>query len=244
MNVNVLTSLIAAGSATGGVALKIAYDSLTEKAKQRRARSDRYIDERKAAYDDFWTRLKAVEAYNERLHELSLIARARLEVKPEVLTDFPSSPLPDLISALETIRRLARTHLMVEVCENIVALSGDAAAAMRIYQTETNLSYGLPYFLAMRLREDRAREFIAAYRKDLGIGLPEGAPKTYPIAARPWPPEFAEGHLRLHLRAAKQISTAPEPDAPMTALELTKQDHSLLQSPRFKALLLPPDPDS
>jgi hypothetical protein len=94
----------------------------------------------------------------------------------------------------------------------------------------------------MRLREDRAREFIAAYRKDLGIGIPEGAPKTYPIAARPWPPESAEGHLRLHLKAAKEI--AAEPVGSLPALELTKEDRALLQSTRFKELLLPVDPNS
>ena len=51
MDTTGIAAIIGAASALGGVALKIAYDSVREHAKAKHAANDRFLNERKEAYD-------------------------------------------------------------------------------------------------------------------------------------------------------------------------------------------------
>jgi hypothetical protein len=89
-------------------------------------------------------------------------------VKNEVLENFPASSMPKLVDALDALRRIARTNDIVRISERIVALHGDACAALRHLLENPDLAYALPLFVANRLREDQELEFIAAYRRSDG----------------------------------------------------------------------------
>ncbi|HTA04417.1 MAG TPA: hypothetical protein VK802_28850 [Streptosporangiaceae bacterium] len=96
----------------GRVALKIAYDSVQEHPKAKHAADDRFLNERKEAYDTFWSAHKEVTHDAERLRELALIVRAGKEVRDVrngVLESFPPSPMPKLVDALDVLRRIAHT---------------------------------------------------------------------------------------------------------------------------------------
>lgn len=240
MDSAIATSLIAAGSATGGILLKMIYDATIERIKSRKEKSTLFLQERKKAYDEFIVSNTAETEYRARLGDLTLIARAGLQVKPEVLANFPTSPMKDLVSALEAIRRLAHTHEIVKIAERIVRLHGDASAAMRLYMVNDELTYGLPLFLVDRFGEDCILEFVAAYRKDLGIGPPKGARKDFPIMDRGLPMSLheAERFLRIHLGPVSgQRTSLPWPETG-TGKPLTAKDSSLLATPKFRALLV------
>jgi hypothetical protein len=243
MNLSIVTSLIAASSAASGVLLKMFYDATAGRVKRRNENSDRFIGERKSLYDDFLAFNKAHIDYRGRLQELSLIARAGQQVRPEVLAQFPESKLKDLVETLGKMRLLARTNEIVRIAERIIALHGDAAAALRYYATSDNIAYGLPLFLADRFGEDQVLEFISAYRTDLRVGPPEGGGRSFPIIERnlPMPITEAERFLRNTLRsdpAAGQGSAIwPEPTI---GKQLTREDIRLLSTPRFTALIQNP----
>lgn len=228
----VLTTVIASGSAACGAALKMVYDSVVAHASSNRADAERYIDERKSAYDRFWAKHKHQVRHNDKLMELTLIARAGMEVKPGVLENFTDSSMSPLVDALDEIRRLARTEEIVRVCNRIVALHGDTSAALRYYMNEPSNMYGLPLFLANRLREDQELEFIGAYRKDLGIGPPVGAVKDWPKVKRPFPSLAMERTLRAHLKLG-----SPGDSGEARSKTLTEKDIMHLNSSRFRALL-------
>lgn len=113
MDTTEIVAIIGAASALGGVALKIAYDSLRENTKSKRDSADRFLSERKVAYDAFWTAHKQVTQDAERLRELALIVRAGKDVKDGVMESVPPSSMPKLIDALDAIRRIARTNEIV-----------------------------------------------------------------------------------------------------------------------------------
>jgi len=228
----VLTTIIASGSAACGAALKMVYDAVTDRIKSNRANAERYIDERKAAYDQFWAEHKRQVTHNQKLMELGLISRVGKDVKRGVLEDFPDSSMSALADALDEIRRLARTEEIVRVCSRIVALHGDTAAALRYFANEPTDQYGLPYFLANRLREDQELEFIAAYRKDLGIGYPAGASEDWPKAKRPYPLAGMEQTLHAHLHLE-----SPTREGQAVSKAITEKDANLLSSPRMRVLL-------
>lgn len=226
------TAFVASATAIGGIFIKMAYDFASEHISLQHNQADKFLLERKAAYDDFlMIHRKQVKA-REFLYELSLIGRAHKEVKPGVIENAPPSAMGDLVEAFQVLRRLARTNRIVEISQRMIALHGDASSALRKFLTDDSLYYGMEYFLACRLQEDQELEFIANYREDLGLKPPVGASKRYPIVDRPWPLPFAERILHVHVhRWPKEIGQI---DA---ARALTEKDLKLLNSPRFKALI-------
>jgi hypothetical protein len=226
------TALVASATAIGGIFIKMAYDSIVDHISSRRIQAGKFLLERKAAYDDFLAIHRRQVKSREFLYELSLIARVHKEVEPGVIENAPPSAMGDLVESFQSLRRLARTSRIVEISQRMIALHGDASAALRKFLTDDSLYYGLEYFLACRLQEDQELEFIANYREDLGIKPPVGAPKTYPMADRPWPLPLAERILHVHLnRWPKEIGQING------AKSLTEKDLKLLNSPRFKALI-------
>jgi hypothetical protein len=238
MDTAITTTLIASGSAIGGILIKMIYDSVSAHMESERTNADRFLAERKAAYDQFWSTHKKVVDHAYQLHDLSLLTRAGKDVKPEVIENFPASSMRDLVAALEEIRRVARTSEMVEICQRIVELHGAASAATRHFLDKDDLTYGLPFFLANRLREDQELEFTLAYRNDLGIGLPERASKDWLIVSRPWPSVEAEKILHTHVKFGKPKEAVgrqfPKP--------LTEKDMALVDSPKFQAMIAPQSP--
>lgn len=233
MSTEIVTTLIASVSAVGGVLIKMAYDATIAHKDAKQAVADRFLDDRKAAYDKFWTLHKAVVGDGRRLHDICLIGRAGKKVKPEVIETFPESSMAGLVASLDELRRLAHTNDIVRICERIVALHGDASAALRHFLDDETIYYGMYYFLANRLREDQELEFISAYRKDLGIGLPVGASEGWPTVRRPWPLPDMEGILHGHMKFAMHKDPV-ERNRPMV---LTKKDVELINSPRFHAVI-------
>ena len=150
MDTAIVTTLIASASAVGGVLIKMAYDVTVARRDSKRAAVDRFLDDRKTAYDKFWTVHKAVVDDGQRLHDISLIARAGKSVKPEVITTFPESSMASLVASLDEIRRIAHTNDIVKICERIVAWHGDARAALRHFLADDTIYYGMSYFLANR----------------------------------------------------------------------------------------------
>lgn len=227
-----ITTIVASATAIGGILIKMAYDSIIERITSRRSEGDRFLEERKTAYDDFLTNHRKAVKSREFLYELSLIARAHKDVKPGVIENAPPSAMDDLVESFQILRRLARTNRIIEIGRRMIALHGDTSSALRKFLTDDSLYYGLEYFLACRLQEDQESEFIASYRKDLGLKPPTGAPKEYPVIKRPWPLTSAERILHIHVsRWSKEIGQLNE------AKPLTKNDIKLLQSPRFQALI-------
>jgi hypothetical protein len=233
MDTAVLTTLIASGSAIGGVLVKMGYDSVMATIQSKHAIADRFLADRKAAYDKFWTLHRRVAEDAQRLHDLGLIARAGMTVKPEVLETFPPSSMGDLVEALDELRKMAHTGGIVRISERMLALHGDASAALRNFLDDDNVTYGLPFFLANRLREDQEREFIAAYRKDLGIAPPTGTRGGWPTVRRLWPLPEMERILHLHLKYGSHTKT--DPGQPPKSL--TGGDVKLIESSKFKRLI-------
>jgi hypothetical protein len=234
MDTTEVAAVIGAASALGGVVLKIAYDSLRERTESKRADADRFLDERKATYDAFWDAHKQVTRDAERLREIALIARAGKAVKEGVLESFPPSGMPRLVDTLDALRRIAHTSDIVKIAERMVALHGDTRAALRHLSENPDTKYGLPLFLANRMREDQELEFIAAYRRDLGVGPLVGSSKDWPVIKRQFPLVMMERAFRAHVRHEPRVEA--EQGAPIGPF--TAKDAAFLASPRIKAMLL------
>lgn len=131
MDTAITTTLIASGSAIGGILIKMIYDSVGARIESKCANADRFLVERKAAYEQFWSSQKKVVDHDRQLHDVTLLARAGKNVKPEVIEKFPPSSMGDLVAGLEEIRRVARTSEIVEICGRIVAMHGATSSAMR-----------------------------------------------------------------------------------------------------------------
>jgi hypothetical protein len=241
MDTAITTTLIASGSAIGGILIKMVYDAASAHMESKRTSADRFLDERKAAYDHFWSTHKKVIDHAYQLHDLTLLARAGKEVRLEVIENFPPSSMKDLVEALENIRRISRTNKMVEICQRIVELHGVASAAIRHFLNEEDLTYGLPFFLANRLREDQEHEFTLAYRNDLGIGLPDGSSKDWLTVHRSWPSVEAEKLLSTYVEFGVPKTDSSKAVGNQSPKPLTQKDIILIGSPRFQAMIASKD---
>lgn len=175
------------------------YDALVARGQRKREGVDRFAPERREAFEAFVRDLRREREYWKRLHELADCHRRGEEVPQAVMDGFPKSPMGDLTDALGAVRRLARTYQVIAAAENIVRLFADMAAAERAAISSPGLNDEITWFLLQRFLDDREHEFVHAYRQDLGLGAPEGAPKGYGQLARPWPLSAAEATLRAHL---------------------------------------------
>lgn len=204
-------ALVAGGFSAFGVLAKIAYDAVVDRRNRRTHGVERFADERRAAYDDFLAAVERQRRYVHALHELGERARAgETELSDEERDAFPLSAMPDLIAALDRVRRLARGYAVVTSAEALVRLFGDIASAERVALQTPGPDDEITWFLLQRFIEDRMSEFLHAYRDDLGLGPPSGAPKRWPVVerARPMPLEDSERVLRAILKARQP--TDPE----------------------------------
>jgi hypothetical protein len=237
MSPGILTAIIAASAGIAGVVVKTIYDATIERIKVKRENRGIFFEERRVAYDEFLASHNRQLKYQEGLKDLALIARAGKQVKPEILSAFPDSSLPDLVNALEKIRKLTRTYAVVEAAESIVSLHGDISAATRLYGSEPSAIYGLPLFLGYRLIEDKKLEFIAAYRHDLGIGHPEGARKNFPKIERKHTSPDPEETLRNYLKCGPHILNEAYKVSDGAELEILDIDRGFLDTPKIRAMI-------
>jgi hypothetical protein len=135
-----------------------------------------------------------------------------IEITDEEREAFPESSLPDLVAALQRVRRLAHGYSVITSAEAIVRLFGDMASASRAALEEPGLNDEITWFLLQRFLDDRVSELVHCYRTDLGLGLPSGAPKGWPMAER-GTARLAGGvraHLRTHI-PKKKAHGSPDP---------------------------------
>lgn len=182
-----------------GILLKIGYDLLAARRASKSEALGRFAPERREAYEKFLAAVHRQQDYYGALYELVEARRRGEEVRQERLNAFPASPMGDLGDALEEVRRLARTYAVISSAENIFRLFLDMIAAFRAALDTPGPNDQIIWFVLQRFQEDRIREFVHAYREDLGFGYPIGGPKDYPLPKRPWPLDTSEAILRAHL---------------------------------------------
>jgi len=202
-------AFVAGGFTTLGVVVKTGYDTIAARRQSKKERLERFAPERRAAYDNFLEVVKREQNYTRALRALTKRAIAgETEMSDEEQAAFPASPMPELMEALDRIRRLAHVYAVVTSAEAIVRLFGDMAGASRAALERPGSNDEITWFLLQRFVEDRIDEFVHAYREDLGIGRPSGAPKRWPIVERerPWPIDESEAILRAHIRPKKTSS--------------------------------------
>jgi hypothetical protein len=192
-----------------GVALKMIYDYLSERARNKRELIHHILPARREAYDAFIEAETRERAYVKRLNELYLRHLAgEVEMNQAEQDGFPPSALPDLIAAGNRIELVAGDYSVIQAAQNIIRLFADMTTALKGAMLTPSPDDGIIWFLLQRFEEDREREFVFAYRKDLGLGPPSGAPKDFPIRDRPWPLGDAESLVR------HAISTKRHPNTP------------------------------
>lgn len=210
-----LSAAIGAVSALGGVLLKLLYDRRVERNKQAFDLDARFLSERRTVYDDFLTHHHAQATRSGELRELSLIVRDGGEApRLETLSDFPASRMAELIGALESIKRLARSYALIRSAEQIVRLHGDLATANKkmlevVTSTESRRDLtndekqqdDILWFVLKNMLRDRELEFVYAYRSELGIGDPHAGPSQFPMEARirPFSLDESEHIVRAHV---------------------------------------------
>lgn len=198
-------TLVAGGFTTLGVLLKIAYDSLAARRDRRTRGLERFAEERRAAYDQFLGAVKAQRGYDQALWDLAGRARAgETEMPDDEREAFPASAFPELVEALERVRRLARGYTVISSAEAIVRLFGDATGAVRAAVEDPGPNDDITWFVLQRLLDDRVGEFLHGYREDLGIGSPSGGPKRWPIVDRERPVSVEESERIVRAHITKQ----------------------------------------
>lgn len=193
-------ALVGGGFTVLGVLLKVVYDVSVERLRVRRED----VPTRRDAYEAFLEALNREKAYWRELHTLVEVQRAGGSVSQERMDEFPASPMGELVSALERVRRLSHTYSVIKAAEAIVQLFADMAASARAAITSPGPDDEIQWFLLQRFQEDREREFVYAYRQDLGVGAPKGAPRDYPKRDLPFDLGAAERHLRRKLLSSEQ----------------------------------------
>lgn len=169
-----------------GIALKMLFDYWSERARTRRELRKDVMPARREAYDAFIDAERRQRAY---IKALAALYRRHLsgetELSQEEQESFGASALPELVSALDRIEVVAGDYSVIQAAQNIIRLFGDMATALRLAITAPGPNDEQIWFLLQRFEEDREREFVFAYRKDLGLGAPAGAPKKFPHTQPP-----------------------------------------------------------
>jgi len=205
-------AVVAGGFTVLGVGLKMLFDHFSERARNRRELERDVLPARREAYEAFIQAERRERAYIKSLE--GLLARHRAgesEMSQEEQDSFPASPMPDMVEALRRIERVAGDYSVIQAGQNIVRLFGDMATALKRAITAPSPNDEIVWFLLQRFEEDREREFVFAYRKDLGLGTPVGAPTGFPMQSRPWPLGDAEAIVRTHMRGNGSGGAAKAP---------------------------------
>ena len=171
-------ALVAGGFTLLGVILKLLYDTLAARRASQKDKLERFSGERKEAYEHFLDLVYQERRYHDALRSLvQEHSQGRTEISEEDESDFPKSAKQELVTSLESIRRLARSHSIITVAEAIVRVCGDVTAAQRAALQSPRADHATTWFLLQRFLDDRLDDFLREYREDLGLGAPVGSPK-------------------------------------------------------------------
>ena len=207
-------TLVAGGFTTLGVVLKIGYDTVAARRATERAGLDRFAQERREAYERFYTLVQKQRKETDAIHKLIVASHGgKTDISDEEQAAFPPSVLSELITVSDQIRHLARLYSVITAAEAIVQLFLDMTAANRAALEMPASDDEITWFVLQRLTDDRISEFVHGYRKDLGLGPPVGAPKTWPVIQRkrPWPVEQSEAILRAYIWQRRKGIPASKP---------------------------------
>ena len=208
--VYIFSALIGASAALLGIGAKMLFDGVSTRKLQRREDSRILLVERKAAFEKFLSANRKYLTYQKRLHDLMPAAARGEEAPPGVLDQFPKSPMPELVESLEEVRGVARTYAVIHAADSIVQLHGDLAVALgHCLAAPDDPNNEITLFLLKRFAEDREREFMYAFRDELGLGLPEGAPIGYGMPRNPQLAS-AESYVRRHLSFSSHRTTTDQ----------------------------------
>jgi hypothetical protein len=208
-------TLVAGGFTTFGVMLTIGYEALAARRANKNAGMDRFAQERREAYERFYTLFQQQRRYTNALRQLIVAShKGKTDISDEEQAAFPSSALGELITSLEQVRRLARLYSVITAAEAIVQLFLDMTAANRPALEAPARDDEITWFVLERLMDERISEFVHSYREDLGLGSPAGAPKKWPVVQRkrPWSVEQPETIVRAHISQRRKEMPRRTPD--------------------------------
>jgi hypothetical protein len=106
-----------------------------------------------------------------------------------------------LATALDQVRRLARSYSLITAAEAIVRLLNDVPGALKAAIKTPGPNDEITWFLLQRFIDDRILEFEHGYRLDLGLGPPSGGPRRFPIVERKRPVTLGQSEriVRAHI---------------------------------------------
>jgi hypothetical protein len=211
-----LLAFVAGGFTTFGVVLKIGYDSLAARRASKSAGLERFADERRQAYEQFYELVQRQLAADKALYALVEAHHkdGKNQITDEEKAAVPPSAMAELITTLDHVRRLARTYSVIVAAEAIVRLVVDMTKAMRAALEDPGPNDEITWFLLQRFIEDRLDEFVHDYREDLGLGRPAGAPKKWPIVQRERPLSLAQSEAILRAHIPIEIKPMPAVEQP------------------------------
>jgi hypothetical protein len=206
-------TLVAGGFTTVGVMLKMGYDALAARRATKKEGLERFAVERRGAYEQFYEAIKKQLVADRALHALLETHRkkGKTDMSDEEKAAFPPSGMPELVTSLERIRRLARNYAVIRSAEAIFRLFLDMTRCLRAALDDPGPNDEITWFLLQRFLEERIDEFVHGYREDLGIGRPAGAPKKWPVVQRELPFGFDLAQSEEILRTHIPIKIMPKP---------------------------------
>jgi hypothetical protein len=196
-------ALVAGGFTIFGVVIKIGYDVVATRRAARAAGLERFADERRQVYERFYELVQKQLKRDRALYALleAHYKEGKTEISDEEKETVPPTSLGRLIDTLDEMRRLARIYSVITSAEAILRLLTDMSRAMGAALDNPAPNDEIIWFVLNRMPEDRMTEFVHGYRKDLGIGIPKGAPKTWPVEPREFPMSMSRGQTEALIRA-------------------------------------------
>jgi hypothetical protein len=162
-------TLVAGGFTTLGVVLKMGYDAIAARQVAKKESLERFAVERREAYERFYNAIKKQLESDKALHDLieAHSKEGKTEISDEEKAAFPSSGMPELVTALEEIRRLARSYAVIRSAEAIFRLFVDMIRCLRTTLDDPGPNDEIAWFLLQRFLEDRIDEFVHALSRDI-----------------------------------------------------------------------------
>lgn len=196
-------AFVAGGFTTFGVLLKIGYDTIAARRATRAAGLERFADQRRQVYEKFYDLVQKQLKRDRTLYALveAHHAEGKIEISEEEKETVPPTFLGELITTLDEIRRLTRIYSVITSAEAILHLFIDMSRAAGTTLDKPGPSDEITWFVLNRFIEDRITEFAHGYREDLGLGVPKGAPKKWPVVPREFPMNLTRSESEAFLRA-------------------------------------------
>jgi hypothetical protein len=200
-----LLALVAGGFTTFGVVIKIGYDAIAARRATKAAGLERFADERRQVYVKFYDLMKQQLQRDRALYSLvQATHKGKTAISDEEKATVGPSLFGELATTLDDMRRLARIYSVITCAEAILRLFLDMTRAAGVALDNPGPNDEITWFVLNNFIEDRIAEFVHGYREDLGLGVPKGAPKTWPVDQKVqfpmnWTRDQAEAIMRAHI---------------------------------------------